>query len=70
MIFFFFFFLGLQLGHMEVPRVGTESELQLRPTPQSQQCQWIYASVTWHRSQCICDLHSQLACGNAGSLTH
>ena len=27
----FFFFLGLHLGHMEVPRLGVESELQLHP---------------------------------------
>ena len=26
--FFFYFFLGLHLWHMEVPRVGFESELQ------------------------------------------
>ena len=31
--FFFFFFKGLYL-HMEVPRLGVKSELQLRPTPQ------------------------------------
>ena len=34
----FFFFLAV-LQHMEVPRPGIESELQLRPTPQLQQCQ-------------------------------
>ena len=28
-IFFFFLFLGLHLEHMEVPRLGIESELQL-----------------------------------------
>ena len=27
--FFFFCFLGLHLGHVEVPRLGVESELQL-----------------------------------------
>ena len=32
--FFFFFFLGPPLKHMEVPRVGVESELHLGPTPQ------------------------------------
>ena len=47
---FFFFFLGPHLRHMEVPRLGVESELHsnvgselgLRPTPQltSRQC-WI-----------------------------
>ena len=34
--FFFFSFLGLDLWHMEVPRLGVESELQL-PIPQPQQ---------------------------------
>ena len=29
LFFFFFFFLGLHLWHMEVPRLGVESELQL-----------------------------------------
>ena len=27
--FFFFFYLGLHLQHMEVPRLGVESEIQL-----------------------------------------
>ena len=31
---FFFFFLGLHLLHMEVPRLGSELELQCRPTSQ------------------------------------
>ena len=44
---------------MEVPRLGVESELQLRPTPQLQQ-NWIQAATATHAS----------ACGNAGSLTH
>ena len=35
----FFFFLQLNLWHMEVPRLGTESELQLSSTPQPQQHQ-------------------------------
>ena len=35
--FFFFVFLGSHLRHMEVPRLGAESELQ--PQPQSQQHQ-------------------------------
>ena len=37
--FFFFVFLGLHWGHMEVSRLGVESELSLWPTPQLQQCQ-------------------------------
>ena len=36
---FIFCFLGLQVQHMEVPRLGVESELQLMATPQPQQCQ-------------------------------
>ena len=28
---YFFFFLGLNLQHIEVPRLGVESELQLPP---------------------------------------
>ena len=32
-VFFFLFFSGLRLQHMEVPRLGTESELQLLATP-------------------------------------
>ena len=38
-ILFLFFILWLHLGHMEVPRQGTESEPQLRPTLQWRQCQ-------------------------------
>ena len=37
LVFVFFFFLGLHLWHMEVPKLGVESELQLRPMLQSQQ---------------------------------
>ena len=43
-----FFFLGLYLQHMEVPRVGVESELQLPTYPS--------ATATWDLSL-ICDLH-------------
>ena len=32
--FFFFFFLKLHLQHIEAPRLGVKSELQLQPTPQ------------------------------------
>ena len=35
----FFFFLGLHLWHMEVPKLGVELELQLLATPQPQQRQ-------------------------------
>ena len=34
-----FFSLHLHLQHMEVPRLGVKLKLQLRPTPQLQQCQ-------------------------------
>ena len=45
---FFFSFLGPHLWHMEVPRLGVESELQLLA--------YTTASATWDPS-CICDLH-------------
>ena len=35
----FLFLFWPHLRHMEVPRPGTESELQLQPMPQLQQCQ-------------------------------
>ena len=55
----FFFFLGLFLGHTEVPKLGVESELQLQSMPQPRQ-HWIQdASVTY-----------ATACSNARSLTH
>ena len=50
-LFFFFFFLGPHLWHMEVPRVGVESELQLPA--------YATASVTLDLS-CIGDLHHSL----------
>ena len=44
----FFFFLGLHLRHMGVPRLGVESQLQL-PT---------YTTATaMQNPSCICDLH-------------
>ena len=46
---FFFFFLALHLRHMEVPRLGTESELQLPA----------YATVTATQNPSrVCDLHT------------
>ena len=53
--FFLFFFLGPHLQHMEIPRLGTESELQLPPTPQPQQRQIqdasaAYATASGHTS--------------------
>ena len=53
----FFLLLGLQLRHMEVPRLGIESELQQPATPQPQQRQISAASVVASH-------------GSAGSLTH
>ena len=45
-LFFFFSFLGPHLQHMEVPRLGVESELQLL----------IYATATARQDpSCICD---------------
>ena len=53
--------LGLRLRHMDIPRPGVESELQL-PV-------YTTATATWDLS-CICDLHhsSQQCC--VGSLIH
>ena len=59
--FFFFVFLGLYPQHMEVPRLGVESELQLWPTPEPQpQPHWIQATSSTYTT----------AHGNAGSLIH
>ena len=45
-------FLELQLQHMEVPRPGTESELQLPTYPQPQKCQiWAMSMDLHHRSE-------------------
>ena len=59
LFFFFFFFLGPHLWHMEVPRVGVESELQLPA--------YATASVTLDLS---CTGTFTIACSNARSLTH
>ena len=56
---FLFFSLGPHLWHMEVSRLGVQSELQLQPTPQPGQ-HWIQATSVIYTA----------ACGNAGSLTH
>ena len=50
-ILFFFSFSGLHLWHMEVPRLGVESELQLMA--------FITAIAVLDLS-CICDLHYSL----------
>ena len=56
-LFFFFFFLGPYQQHMEVPRLGVKSELQLPA----------YATATAMPDLSrICDLHH----GNTRSLTH
>ena len=57
--FLFFFFLGPQPGHMEVPRLGVQLELWPRPTPQPQQ--W----GIWVTSATYTTTH-----GNARSLIH
>ena len=44
----YFFFLGPQMQHMEVPRLGVKSELQLPP--------YTTATATWGSELC-CDLH-------------
>ena len=55
----FFCFSGPHPCHMEVPKLGVKSELQLQPTPQPQRCGIRAVSVTY-----------TTALGNAGSLTH
>ena len=57
MLFFSFLFLGLHLWHMEVPRPGVKSELQLLA----------YTTATQDLSH-ICNLHH--SSGNTRSLTH
>ena len=59
-IFSLFVFLGLHPWHMQVPRLGVKSELQLlAPTPQPQEHQIQATSATYTTAH-----------GNAGSLTH
>ena len=57
LIFFFFFFLGSCRWHMEVPRLGVKSELQLWTLPQPWQ-HWIQATYVTY------------ACCNTRSLIH
>ena len=52
-------FLWPCLWHMEVPGLGVELEVQLKPMPQLQQCQIRAAAATY-----------TIACHNARSLTH
>ena len=59
-IFYFFAFLGLHPQHMEVPRLGVQSELQLPA--------YAPATATSDLSR-VCDLH-HTAHGDARSLTH
>ena len=59
LFFCFFFFLELQLQHMEVPRLGVESEMQLPA--------YTTTTATWDLSH-VCDYTT--AHGHAGSLTH
>ena len=54
---FIFCFLGPHLQHMEVPRLGVKSELQLpayKPTSQPQQCQIQAVSATYTSSPLHC----------------
>ena len=49
------FFLGLHLQHMEVPRLGVKSELQLLPMPQPKQREIRAASETYAASVAMLD---------------
>ena len=51
LFFLFFFFLGWLLGHMEIPRLGIQSELQLPA--------YTTVTATWDLS-CVCSLHCSL----------
>ena len=57
--FFFFCFLGLHPWHMEVPRLGVESEQQLLAYATATATQGPSRSATYTTAH-----------GNAGSLTH
>ena len=57
--FFFFVFLGPHLWHMEVPRLGVESELQLLTYT---------TAIAMPDPSCICELHCSLR--QSGFLTH
>ena len=57
LLLYFFFFLGLHLWHMGVPRLGVQLELQLLPYPTSTAAQ---------DPSHFCDLHHR----NAGYLTY
>ena len=59
-LFFFFFFLGPYLWHIEVPGLGVNQSCSCWPTPQPQQRQIWAMSATYYTT----------AHGNAGSLTH
>ena len=58
-LFFFFFFLGPHLRHMEFPRLTAESGYSCWPTPQTQQYGIRATSATYTIAHC-----------NARSLTH
>ena len=58
LLFAFFFFFGLHPRHMEIPRLGVESELQLQA----------YTTATATRVRAASVTHTT-AHGNAGSLT-
>jgi len=55
-LFSFLFFLSSYLRHMEVPRLGVDLELQLKPTPQPRQCKIWASSVTYTAAVVMLDL--------------
>ena len=58
---FFFVFLGLHLGHMEVPRLGVEPELRLPATATTTATAMLDPKLVYNLT---------IAHGNTGSLTH
>ena len=50
--FFFFFFLGPHLWHMEVPRLGVKSELQLLATAMTMQDLSLFCDLHHSSQQC------------------
>ena len=64
----FICFLGLHLPHMEVPRLGTESELQLQAYARATASQDLSSMCNLHHSSWQCQILNPLS--EVRSLTH